>query len=43
VERGSVQALEGEFFIGAWSPDGKWLAVTEKGEKVARFCSTRKL
>jgi hypothetical protein len=33
MDHGSVQALVGAFFIGAWSPDSKWLAVTEKGEK----------
>lgn len=32
VAKGTVEYLGGEFFIAAWSPDGKWLAALEKGE-----------
>jgi WD40 repeat protein len=33
IARGSAEPLDGAFFIAAWSPDGKWLAAVEKGEK----------
>jgi len=29
----TTKPLEGEFFIAAWSPDGKWLAAVENGEE----------
>jgi WD40 repeat protein len=32
VERGLAEPLQGELFIAAWSPDGKWLAAVERGE-----------
>ena len=30
---GTAKRLEDGLFMGAWSPDGKWLAVLEKGER----------
>jgi hypothetical protein len=33
IARGLAEPLDGAFFMAAWSPDGKWLAVVEKGEK----------
>ena len=33
VGRGITKPLGDEFLIAAWSPDGKWLAAVEKGER----------
>lgn len=33
IARGTTKPLGDEFFIAAWSPDGKWLAAVEQGEK----------
>jgi hypothetical protein len=33
IVRGTFEPLSGEFFMAAWSPDGKWLAAVEKGER----------
>jgi len=33
IIHGTIQPLGEEFFMGAWSPDGKWLAALEKGER----------
>jgi WD40 repeat protein len=32
IQRGLAEPLQGELFMAAWSPDGKWLAAVEKGE-----------
>ncbi len=32
LTNGSTEPLRGEFFMAAWSPNGKWLAATEKGQ-----------
>jgi WD40 repeat protein len=33
LDLGTIRSLGDEFFIAAWSPDGKWLAAVEKGER----------
>jgi hypothetical protein len=32
VSRGTTEPLGSEFFLAAWSPDGRWLAALEMGE-----------
>lgn len=33
IAGGTAEPLREDFFIAAWSPDGKWLAALERGEK----------
>jgi hypothetical protein len=32
IVRGTTKPLGDEFFLAAWSPDGRWLAALENGE-----------
>ena len=33
IVRGTTELLDDRFFMASWSPDGKWLAAVENGEK----------